>query len=68
VYGALRGPGGAPVTPRSGHTQAGSPKYQHRLDQWEQAYYCRKHDAVILPGESKVLSPPEFRRLMTDIV
>jgi hypothetical protein len=38
--------------------------YRQRLDQWEQAWYCRKHDVVIL-GDSKVLSPAEFRSLMT---
>ena len=66
VYSALRGAGASssaatePVAlrPRSS-------EHQRLIDLWEQAYYCRKHDAVILPDEPRMLSPTEFRSLMT---
>lgn len=45
-------------------TERQSPEHLRRLDQWEQAYYCHKHDIVILSEESKTFSPTEFRRLM----
>jgi hypothetical protein len=70
VYGALRGPRAAPMmgtstaSATSGEGNGHSAAYRQRLDRWEQAYYCRKHDVVILPDESKALSPTAFRSLM----
>lgn len=40
-------------------------EYYRVLQLWETAYYCRKHDAVFLTGESKTYSPTEFQRLLT---
>jgi hypothetical protein len=42
-----------------------SPEHLKRLQQWEQAWYCRKDAKVIVPEDGLVVSPTQFRDLMS---
>lgn len=64
IYGSGRSARIRSTAVQEAEAKRRSPEHLRRLEQWEQAYYCRKHDAVIL-DDGKVLSPTEFRSLMT---
>ena len=41
------------------------PEYLRKLDRWERAYYCEKHNLVFIPGDDWSGSPTDFRGLMS---
>jgi hypothetical protein len=65
AYGASRSAMIVSVAEGVADAKRQSPDHMRRLERWEQAYYCLKHDVVILPCEGETFSPTEFSHLMT---
>lgn len=64
VVGAIAG-GAVDRVTGSNARERRRPEYLGKLEQWERAYYCQKHDLVFLLGDDWTGSPTDFRSLMS---